>query len=172
MSQVCVATAFVTVCVFVGRKLEKESRMYFFGNFTMSVERLEQHNKIEKMNAQLKAKELNPEQVSASEETSHRANAHKTHSLNFNAQVEVVENIMKQNDESVGAAVNQGSQIKNRRRSSISSANALQQLFIARERIEILENSIGRGAFGEVHKGRYNGIFVAIKQLSKIDAER
>ncbi|GMI55662.1 hypothetical protein ScalyP_jg9087, partial [Parmales sp. scaly parma] len=145
--EVCVATAFVTVCVFVGRKLEKESRMYFFGNFTMSVERLEQHNKIEKMNAQLKAKELNPEQV------------------------EVVENIMKQNDESVGAAVNQGSRIKNRRRSSISSANALQQLFIARERIEILENSIGRGAFGEVHKGRYNGIFVAIKQLSKISSE-
>tara|TARA_B110000305_G_C19391118_1_gene614928 strand:+ start:215 stop:727 length:513 start_codon:yes stop_codon:yes gene_type:complete len=57
------------------------------------------------------------------------------------------------------------------RRGSISSVSALQQLQIKKEHIAIVEGNIGRGAFGDVHKGKYNGVFVAVKTIANVDEQ-
>jgi len=56
-----------------------------------------------------------------------------------------------------------------RRKSSAS--NTLSRLEIKNEQLKMKVRNIGRGAFGDVHKASWNGVDVAIKQLTKIDDE-
>jgi len=57
------------------------------------------------------------------------------------------------------------------RRQSIT-ATTLQKLEIREKHIEITKWGIGRGAFGDVHLAKWNGVDVAVKQLTQISEER
>ena len=57
------------------------------------------------------------------------------------------------------------------RRKSIG-ATTLIRLEIKYEDIEMVTANIGRGAFGDVHKAKWNGVDVAIKQVSERANER
>jgi len=158
-----VAIASGIASIYMGRKSEKIERSSFDAKYEVMCQEMEQNNRIKRMEVALKAKELNPEQL------------------------DLVMNMMKDDyRQRAGKGANDGLPKRRRslignndknnvmvrqRRGSISSANAIQQLRIKQENVEIVQNNIGRGAFGDVHKAKYNGLFVAVKTVTTIDRD-
>ena len=151
MDSWCIFAAFCSAALSIYTTYASESieRLSFVAKYEVTLQKMETDNRIKKMESALKAKELNPEQLN------------------------LVTSLMKDGQESrEGDALTSTEPNRMRkRRASISSANAIQQLRIKQDDVEIVENNIGRGAFGDVHKAKYNGIFVAIKTVTTIEKE-
>ena len=145
----------VMIC-YVGYWQELTARCEFARKHANAVNKFEAQRKIEQMESALEAKQLNPDQLSLVQKIMNSAQP----SANPNKpsrRKSLVGGIAKE----IGG-----------RRGSISSANALQQLHINPERITIVKQNIGRGAYGDVHQASFNGVHVAVKQLNTIDVEK
>jgi len=137
-TNIIIATFAFLGCVYAGYQTEFNSRGDFLKKYRLSSARVENENKLEQMQRELKLKELSPEQLN------------------------LVRDVMKDSDKSV--------QERGGRRNSIGTTT-LARLEIKHEQIKMVKSNIGRGAFGDVHRAKWNGVEVAIKQLTSIEKE-
>jgi len=153
-----IATVFGTILsIYSAYSAERIERSSFDAKYEVIAEQLETRNKILRIESALKAKELNPDQLKLVTDLMKDGQEHREES---GAQPRRRMSLIGGKQAS-----------KQTRRGSISSANAIQQLRIKQDAVEIVQNNIGRGAYGDVHKAKYNGMFVAIKNITKIDRE-
>jgi len=113
------------------------------------IQRRKEKKEFEEMEKALKAKELSPEQV------------------------QLVANIMKEGGVEISIKETTTTTTPTpviARRKSIATTT-LARLEIKHEQIKMVKSNIGRGAFGDVHRATWNGVEVAMKQLTKIDDE-
>jgi len=171
----CILTTIVTAAftIYATYSTEKIDRLSFFAKYEVTTQEMETNNRLSKMENALKAKELNHDQLQLVMEMMRdgagspgEVPTHTQQQRRFSAVGK------KSQQQRRGSIDRRGSMSNRQRRGSISSANAIQQLQIKHENIELVENNIGRGAYGDVHKAKYNGIYVAIKTITAIDRER
>jgi len=118
------------------------------------IQRKKEKREYREMEQALKAKELTPEQAALVADIMRD---------DFDANASIRKEATKSSSSGVEVA-------DRSRRQSISSST-LARLEIRAEQIKITKNQIGRGAFGDVHKAEWNGVDVAIKQLTKIETD-
>ena len=140
---------------------EAVERSSFDAKYEVTIREMETNNRIWKMESALKAKELSPEQLELVMDMMKNDNLQQAGGAG--------DGVPKRRRSLIGN--NNKNDMVGKRRGSISNANAIQQLQIRKENVEIVQNNIGRGAFGDVHKAKYNGLFVAVKTITTIDRD-